>query len=198
MNIFLTYATNSAFASDPPDFPLEPVYLLIPIPLPKYDALFFSDTDAYIGSNPASTSADNILELQNTFSNKFGLLQFNLFSISEINVSNTCDSIPVFPILPISSLSDIIQTAVLFVLSISISAVKDVYTHILSSCPYAATKLLSNPILFALKAGTNSISELKKSTSVIPYFSFNIFNIFNFTFSLTSSVIFISQNFPSG
>ena len=36
-------------------------------------------------------------------------------------------------------------------------------------------------------AGTNSISELKKSTSVIPYFSFNMFNIFNLTFSDTSA-----------
>lgn len=39
-NIFLISATNSAFASEAPDFPLAPVYLFNPIPLPKYDALF--------------------------------------------------------------------------------------------------------------------------------------------------------------
>ena len=70
---FLISATYSAFASYAPPFPLAPVYLFNPIPYPKYEALFFSDTLAYIGSNPASTSADNILELQNTFSNRFGL-----------------------------------------------------------------------------------------------------------------------------
>ena len=41
--------------------------------------------------------------------------------------------------------------------------------------------LLSKPKLLALNAGTSSNSELTKSLSVIPYFSFNIFKIFNFT-----------------
>ena len=48
--------------------------------------------------------------------------------------------------------------------------------------------LLSNPILLQGIAGTNSNSELVKSTSVIPYFSFKIFKIF----SLTASVISLS------
>ena len=42
--MFLIIATNSAFASDAPDFPLAPVYLFNPIPFPKNPALFFSYT----------------------------------------------------------------------------------------------------------------------------------------------------------
>ena len=119
-------------------------------------------------------------------SNKFGLFIFNLFNISEIKKSNICDSIPVFPILPISSLSDKIQTAVFFTFSNVIIAAKDEYAQTLSSWPYAATILESNPKLLALNAGITSISELDKSASVIPYFWFNIFKIFNLTFSLAS------------
>ena len=61
-NKLRTHATNSAFASDAPDFPLAPVYLLSDIPLPKNPAFLLSETLAYNGSNPASTSEDNILE----------------------------------------------------------------------------------------------------------------------------------------
>ena len=125
-NIPRTYATNSAFASEPFAFPATPVYLLIPTPLFKNEALCRSATDAYIGSNPASTSADNILELQNILSNRFGLFTPNLFSTSDINVLNTFDSIPVFPMLPISSLSTNRQAAVFVGFSIFNIAVKDV------------------------------------------------------------------------
>ena len=79
-----THATYSAFASDAPDFPLAPVYLFTPTPLPKNAELFLSEADAYIGSNPASTSADNIFEFTNTLSNKFGLFISILFKISEL------------------------------------------------------------------------------------------------------------------
>ena len=135
LNIFLIYATYSAFASDELYFPPDPVYLFRDIPSPIIPALFMSDTWAYNGSTPASTSADNILELQNTLSNKFGLFILALFNSSEINVSNTCDSIPVFPILPISSLSENRHTAVLSGFSTFKIALNDVYTHTLSSCP---------------------------------------------------------------
>ena len=80
-------------------------------------------------------------------------------------------------------MSDNIQTAVVLTFSKVIIADKDVYAHILSSWPYAATMLPSKPKERALKAGTTSISELKKSASVILYFWFKIFKIFNFTFS---------------
>ena len=96
---------------------------------------------------------------------------------------NTFDSIPVFPMLPISSLSANMHTAVFSGFSIFNIAVKEVYTDTLSSCPYPAIKLSSNPRLLHLNAGTNSISALKKSLSTIPYFLFSKFNIFNFTFS---------------
>ena len=118
-------------------------------------------------------------------SNKFGLFIPNLFRISDTKKSNICDSIPVFPMLPTSSLSDKIHIAVFFTFSKFIIAANDVYAHTLSSCPYAATILSSNPNDLALKAGTNSNSALNKSDSVIPYFRFNKCNIFNFTFSLT-------------
>ena len=133
--ILLTHATYSAFASDAPDFPLAPVYLFKLIPFPKNPALCLSETEAYIGSNPASTSDDNIFEKQNTLSNKFGLFTPNLFNISEIKKSNICDSIPVFPILPISSLSDKIHTAVFLTFSNSIIAWSEVYAQTLSSWP---------------------------------------------------------------
>ena len=42
--MFLISATNSAFASDAPDFPLAPVYLFKEIPLPKYPAFILSET----------------------------------------------------------------------------------------------------------------------------------------------------------
>ena len=105
-----------------------------------------------------------------------------------MNISNTCDSIPVFPILPISSLSAIMHTAVLFGTSfISTKAVNSAYTQILSSCPYPATILSSKPILLHFIAGTSSNSELKKSSSVIPYFLFNMSKTFNLTASGTSA-----------
>ena len=104
-----------------------------------------------------------------------------------MNVSNACDSIPVFPTLPISSLSAIMHTAVLLILFNSIIAVNDVYTLTLSSCPYAATILSSKPCVLALYAGTNSNSELAKSSSTIPYLLFNIAKIFSFTLSGISS-----------
>ena len=44
--------------------------------------------------------------------------------------------------------------------------------------------LLSNPAVLALNAGTISSSLLSKSSSVILYFSFNIFMIFSFIFSV--------------
>ena len=101
--------------------------------------------------------------------------------------SNIWDSIPVFPILPISSLSDKIHTAVFLTSSNDIIAANDVYAHTLSSWPYAATILESNPKLLALNSGIISNSELCKSASIIPYFWFNIFKIFNFTFSFAFS-----------
>ena len=153
------------------------------IPFPKNPQLCLSETVGYNGSNPASTSDDNIFEKQNTLSKRFGLFCPNLFNISEMKKSNMCDSIPVFPMLPISSLSVNIHTAVVFTFPSSIIAAKLVYAHTLSSCPYAATMLSSNPRLRALNCGTNSNSELVKSISFIPYFLFNIFNMFNFTCS---------------
>ena len=44
-NNFLISATYSALASFAPLFPLPPVYLFIPTPLPKYEAFFLSATD---------------------------------------------------------------------------------------------------------------------------------------------------------
>ena len=66
LNNLLISATYSAFASDELYFPPEPVYLFKLIPLPKYPALFVSETEIYNGSAPASTSAESIFELQNT------------------------------------------------------------------------------------------------------------------------------------
>ena len=43
-----------------------------------------SETDAYIGSKPASTSAESILEKQKTLSNKLGLFSPVLFNNSEM------------------------------------------------------------------------------------------------------------------
>ena len=40
-NIPLTFATNSALASDAPELPREPVYLLNSTPYPINEALFF-------------------------------------------------------------------------------------------------------------------------------------------------------------
>ena len=65
------------------------MYLFKPTPIPKNAALFFSETDAYIGSKPASTSAESIFELQKTLSNKLGLFVFVLFNNSEMKVSKT-------------------------------------------------------------------------------------------------------------
>src|SRR5699024_1916705 len=73
LNSLLISATYSALASDELYFPPEPVYLFKLIPLPKNPPLFVSETEIYNGSTPASTSADNIFELQNTLSNRFGL-----------------------------------------------------------------------------------------------------------------------------
>ena len=133
MKIFLTYATYSAFASEESYFPLAPVYLFTDTPWLINPAFVMSETSAYSGSIAASTSADNILELQNTSSSKFGLLALNLFKSSAINVSNTCDCIPVFPMLPVSSLSENKHTAVLSGFSMLNIALNDEYTHDLSS-----------------------------------------------------------------
>ena len=74
--------------------------------MPRKGSVFFSNIILLL--------AISLHFIQNVYilSNKFGLLTPNLFNISDINVSNTCDSIPVFPILPTSSLSDNIHTAV--------------------------------------------------------------------------------------
>ena len=186
LNTLLISPTYSAFASEALYLPPEPVYLFKLTPNPKNPALFVSETEIYNGSTPASTSADNIFELQNTLSSKFGLLILVLLSNSDINVSNTCDSIPVFPMLPISSLSENKHTAVFLGFSIFSIALKDVYTHTLSSCPYALIKLSSSPSVLALNAGTTSSSLLTKSSSVIPYFLFNNLKILSLTLSFES------------
>ena len=88
--------------------------------------------------------------------------------------------------LPTSSLSTNNTTEVFLVLSVSSKANKEVYAQILSSCPYPATILLSNPKSLAFPAGTISISADMKSSSSKSYFSFNNFNIFALTASFSS------------
>ena len=132
----------------------------------------------------SSTSADSILDsAKHLFITFISVSSLCSLSSSPKNVSNILDSIPVFPMLPISSLSTSRHTAVFSGFSVSSIACSEVYAHTLSSCPYPPTILLSKPRLFALNAGTISNSALMKSFSTMPYFSFNIFIIFSFTFS---------------
>ena len=88
--------------------------------------------------------------------------------------------------LPTSSLSTNNTTEVFLTLSVSNKANREVYAQILSSCPYPATMLLSNPKSLAFPAGTISISADMKSSSSKSYFSFNNFNIFALTASFSS------------
>ena len=78
------------------------------------EALFFSDALWKLGSTPAPTSAESIIELQYVLFIAPGLFSSFLFNNSLINRSNICEHIPVFPTLPISSLSANIETMVLF------------------------------------------------------------------------------------
>ena len=108
-----TLPTNSAEASEVPDFPLEPVNLVTTTPLFRKAALRFSTTSGKVGSNAAFTSAERHSELDTRvlpFTPKLSARSYRKFL-------RYAEQSPVLPSLPVSSLSVRQTTAVLFTLS---------------------------------------------------------------------------------
>ena len=133
-NIFLIFATNSAFASDVPDFPRAPVNLENATPSPIYAVFIGSETLLYVGSRPHVTSDDRHIDFSNIFltaSSQY--FPFILYKRFDTKVSKNLDCIPVFPIEPISSLSARKHTDVLSGVSVSQIPLRAVYAHTLSS-----------------------------------------------------------------
>ena len=172
-----------------PLFPPEPVYLLNTGPHARKAAFFFSYTSSYIGSNPALTSDESILEFASVLLRTMSLYSIPSFKrmYSATAFSKNLDVIPLAPVLPISSLSTNRQQAVLVTSSASSIANNEVNAHTLSSCPYARIILLSSPHSLALPAGTISNSAERKSSSSISYFSFRRFLILRVTASSSPS-----------
>ena len=187
--IFLIAAMYSAFASFDPDFPLDPVNLLNTIPSPKIAAFFLSNADSNVGSKPADTSDDSILDDARHLLSEISEKPPMAFMISATVFSKKCDCIPVAPTLPISSLSVSRQQVVFSGSSASSMATRDVYAHTLSSWPYAMIILSSIPQFLAFPAGTISSSAERKSSSFILYFFSRSASTASFTasFSLPSS-----------
>ena len=107
---FLTLPTNSAEASDVPDFPLEPVNLVTQTPLFIYAQLFLSSTSGNVGSNAEFTSAERHSEAERTVRPSVP----NSAARSAMKYFRYAEQSPVLPSLPVSSLSVSIVTTVCF------------------------------------------------------------------------------------
>ena len=105
-------ATYSASASLEPDLPRLPVYLLNVRPWPRYAEFFGSKTFANVGSKPAETSLESMLEAARQRLSASGPLWPASSSTSAIVSSKKWLVMPVAPTDPISSLSTSRVTAV--------------------------------------------------------------------------------------